>query len=104
MEHIVVFITAPTEEEAGNIAGKIIEEKLAGCVNIIKNIRSIYMWKGKIEDDAEVLMVVKTRRELFERLKDRVREIHSYDVPEIIAVPVQEGSESYLKWLNDVTL
>jgi periplasmic divalent cation tolerance protein len=104
MEHIVVFITAPTEEEAGNIADKIVKEKLAGCVNIIKNIRSIYMWKGNIEDDAEVLMVVKTRRELFKRLKDRIIEIHSYDVPEVIALPVQEGSGSYLKWLNEVTM
>jgi periplasmic divalent cation tolerance protein len=104
MEHIVVFITAPTEEEAGNIADKIVKEKLAGCVNIIKNIRSIYMWQGNIEDDAEVLMVVKTRRELFKRLKDRIIEIHSYDVPEVIALPVQEGSGSYLKWLNEVTM
>jgi periplasmic divalent cation tolerance protein len=104
MEHVVIFITAPTEDEAGNIARKIVEEKLAGCVNIVTNIRSVYMWKEKVEDEREVLMVVKTRRELFGRLKDRVLEMHSYDVPEIIALPVQEGSQSYLNWLNDVTL
>ncbi|MDP3259189.1 MAG: divalent-cation tolerance protein CutA, partial [Thermodesulfovibrionales bacterium] len=77
--------------------------RLAGCVNIIRNIRSIYMWQGKIEDEAEVLMVAKTQRNLFAKLCKRVKELHSYTVPEIIAMPVVEGSEDYLKWLNEVT-
>ncbi len=104
MEFITVFITAPGEQEAGKIALKLVEEKLAGCVNIVNNIRSVYRWKGRIEDDHEVLMILKTRRELFERLKERVVELHSYDVPEIIALPVVAGSEEYLKWLGEETV
>lgn len=103
MEFVVVFITAPGMEEAEKIAGKIVEEKLAGCVNIVNGIRSIYSWKGKIEDDPEVLMIAKTRKDLFDSLKKRVMELHSYDVPEVIAVPVVQGSEDYLNWLRDVT-
>ena len=103
MDNIVVFITASNEEEAAKIARKLVEERLAGCVNIIKGIRSIYAWQGKIEDEAEVLMIAKTQRNLFDKLSQRVKELHSYTVPEIIAMPVVEGSEDYLKWLNEVT-
>lgn len=103
MEAIVVYITAPNEEEAAKIAKTIVEERVAGCVNIVKGIRSIYSWQGKIEDDAEVLMIVKTQRHLFEPLKKRVKELHSYTVPEIIALPIIEGSEDYLNWLKEVT-
>lgn len=103
MEAIVIYITAPTEDEAARIAKTIVEERLAGCINIVKGIRSIYSWQGKIEDDAEVLMIVKTQRHLFEPLKRRVKELHSYTVPEIIASPVVEGSEDYLNWLKEVT-
>ncbi|WP_333656562.1 divalent-cation tolerance protein CutA [Dissulfurispira sp.] len=103
MEAIVVYITAPNEDEAARIAKAIVEERLAGCANIVKGIRSIYSWQGKIEDDAEVLMIVKTQRHLFEPLKRRVKELHSYTVPEIIALPIIEGSEDYLNWLKEVT-
>jgi periplasmic divalent cation tolerance protein len=103
METIVVYITAPNEDEAARIAKAIVEERLAGCINIVKGIRSIYNWQGKIEDDAEVLMIVKTQRHLFEPLKRRVKELHSYTVPEIIALPIIEGSEDYLNWLKEVT-
>jgi len=80
-----------------------VEERLAGCVNIVRNIRSIYRWEGKTEDDQEVLMIAKTRQELFASLVKKVKQIHSYSVPEIIAVPIIEGSEDYLAWLRDVT-
>lgn len=103
MEAIVVYITAPNEDEAVKIARILVEERLAGCINIIKGIRSIYSWHGKIEDDAEVLMIVKTQRYLFEPLKSRVKELHSYTVPEIIALPIIEGSGEYLNWLKEVT-
>jgi periplasmic divalent cation tolerance protein len=102
MEAIVVYITSPNEDEAAKIAKTIVEERLAGCVNIVKGIRSIYSWQGKIEDDTEVLMIVKTHRHLFETLKRRVKELHSYTVPEIIALPIIEGSEDYLNWLKSV--
>ncbi|RJQ21052.1 MAG: divalent-cation tolerance protein CutA [Nitrospiraceae bacterium] len=102
-EEIVVFITAPHEDLAASIARALVESRLAACANIIKGIRSIYAWQGKIEDDSEVLMIVKTRRELFDALSAKVKELHSYEVPEIIALPVTAGSEDYLKWLREST-
>lgn len=103
MEAIVVYITAPNEDEAAKIARAVVEERLAGCVNILRGIRSIYSWQGKTEDDSEVLMIVKTQRHLFEPLKRRVKELHSYTVHEIIAVPVVVGDHGYLEWLREVT-
>lgn len=103
MENLVVFITASAEDEAVKIARAIVEARLVGCVNIVKGIRSIYSWQGKIEDEPEVLMIVKTQRNLFDSLLSKVKELHSYTVPEIIAIPIVEGSEDYLNWLNEVT-
>lgn len=103
MDEIVVFITTSKEDEATKIARALVEARLAGCVNIIKDIRSIYSWQGKIEDEPEVLMVVKTEKTLFDPLMKKVKELHSYTVPEIIAMPIVEGSEDYLKWLKEVT-
>ncbi|MBI4697727.1 MAG: divalent-cation tolerance protein CutA [Nitrospirae bacterium] len=102
-DEIVVYITASNEDEAAQIAKALVEAKLAACVNIIKNIRSIYRWQGKIEDENEVLMIVKTRKELFSVLSLKVKELHSYSVPEIIALPIIEGSEDYLKWIKEAT-
>ncbi len=103
MNDIVVFITAPNEDEAAKISKALVEARLAGCVNIIKNIRSIYSWQGKIEDEKEVLMIVKTQKPLFDSLMKKVEELHSYKVPEIIALPIVDGSVEYLKWLREVT-
>ncbi len=103
MDEIIVFITASSEEEAAKIARALVEARLAGCVNIIKNIRSIYSWQGKIEDGPEVLMIVKTQKSLFDSLTKKVEELHSYTVPEIIVLPIVEGSKDYLKWLREVT-
>ena len=102
-EYIVVLITAPNEEEAAKIARELVANRLAACVNIIGGLRSLYRWQGKIEDEEEVLMVAKTRRELFEGLQKKVKELHSYSVPEIIALPIVGGSEEYLKWLSEET-
>jgi len=101
---MAVLITAPKEEEAVNIAKTLVEEKLAGCINIIRNVRSIYFWQGKIEDDSEVLMIVKTKADLFDKLSERVKSLHSYTVPEIIGIKIKKGSEDYLKWLSEVTI
>ena len=103
MDELVVFITASSEDEAAQIAQALVEAHLAGCVNIIKDIRSVYRWEEKIEDEKEVLMIAKTREGLFQELMKTVKELHSYTVPEIIALPIVEGSEDYLKWLRDVT-
>lgn len=102
-EYIFVFITAPNEEEAAKISRTIVGERLAACVNIIRSVRSIYRWQGRVEDESEVLMIVKTKRTLFERLQGRVKELHSYEVPEIIGLPVIEGSKAYLDWLTQET-
>ncbi|GAB6184046.1 divalent-cation tolerance protein CutA [Thermodesulfovibrio hydrogeniphilus] len=103
MDYLVVLITAPNENEAVSIAKTIVEEKLAACVNIIKDVRSIYSWQGKIEDDSEVLMIVKTRSDLFDELEKRVKSLHSYTIPEIIVLKIKKGSENYLNWISEVT-
>ncbi|MDA8238799.1 MAG: divalent-cation tolerance protein CutA [Nitrospiraceae bacterium] len=102
-EFIIVLITAQKEEEAAEIAKDIVGKKLAACVNIVRGVRSIYRWRGKTEDEEEVLMVVKSRRTLFPDLMKRVKELHRYTVPEIIALPIIEGSEEYLGWLKEET-
>jgi periplasmic divalent cation tolerance protein len=101
---IVILITAPCEEDAVHMAREIVDTGLAGCVNIVSGVRSIYRWEGETQDNAEVLMLVKTRRDLFDTLMKRVKELHSYSVPEIIALPVLEGSGDYLGWLRGVTV
>ncbi len=102
-DEIVVLVTVSSEDEAVSIARALVEAKLAACANIINNVRSIYAWQGKIEDDSELLMVIKTRRSIFSDLAEKVKELHSYDVPEIIALPIIDGSAEYLKWLNEST-
>lgn len=102
-DFVVVLITAPNEDVAAEMAKNIVASRLAACVNIIRNIRSIYRWQGKIEDESEVLMLVKTRKEHFRELEKRVRELHPYAVPEIIALPIIEGFEGYLGWLEEET-
>lgn len=103
MDNLIVFITASSEDEASKISRALVEARLAGCVNIIKNIRSIYSWEEKIEDETEVLMIAKTQKNLFDSLMKKVKALHSYKVPEIIAMPIVDGSEDYLKWLGQVT-
>ena len=102
MEYIVVFVTAGSMEEGRTIARTLVEEGLAACVNIIDGVRSIYRWKGEICDDEEVFLVIKSRRALFGRLEKRVRELHSYEVPEVIAIPLSAGAEAYLSWMDEV--
>ena len=102
-EYIIVFITAPNEKEAACIGQTIVGERLAACVNIIPSVRSIYRWQGSVEDEQEVLMIAKTRKSLFERLQKRIKELHSYSVPEIIGLPLIEGSKEYLDWLGQET-
>lgn len=102
-EYIIVLITASGEEEGSRIAKELVDKHLAACVNIVRNLRSIYKWKDKIEDENEVLLIAKTRRSLFKGLSEKVKELHSYSVPEIIAIPIIAGSEEYLKWISEET-
>jgi periplasmic divalent cation tolerance protein len=101
-DYIVVYVTAP-EDEAVDLAKTLVEERLVACVNIVPGLRSIYWWRGEIEDEAEVLCIMKTRSNLFESLRDRVRELHSYEVEEIIALPIMAGNPEYLDWIKENT-
>lgn len=103
MQNIVVFITAPDEDTAAKIANAVVGERLCACVNIVRGIRSIYRWQGKIEDESEVLMMAKTTGDKFEALRSRVKEMHPYSVPEIIALPIASGHGPYLDWLASET-
>ena len=100
MEPIVVLITAASRAEAGQIAELLVDARLAGCVQILPEIQSIYRWQGAVARDTEVLLLVKTSRDRFDELDRRVREIHSYDTPEIVALAVTAASKSYLDWLQ----
>ena len=102
-EAVVCLSTASSAEEAETIAKALVGEELAACVNLVPGVRSIYRWQGKIEDGAEVLMVIKTRRELVEPLSRRIKELHSYTVPELVAMSVVAGNPDYLQWLVDST-
>jgi periplasmic divalent cation tolerance protein len=100
---IITFITAPSEEEATKIATTLVEEKLVACVNIIPKIRSVYWWEGKVCQEDEVMLVSKSTKSLFPAIMDRVKSLHSYQVPEIISFPISEGLPEYLNWIEDVT-
>ena len=101
---IIVLITAPSKDEGRNISKVLLEKKCAACINIISPINSLYTWKGAVEDDEEVLLVVKSRLELFEdHLIPTVLEVHPYEVPEIIALPIIQGLASYLDWIDENT-
>ncbi len=102
-EFVVVFVTAPDADVAANLAKTLVAEKLVACVNILPGLRSIYAWEGKVCDEGEVLCVMKTRRALFAAVRERVAASHPYQVPEIIGLPLVEGSAPYLAWLLDET-
>ena len=102
-EFIVFLVTCGSEEEALKIANALVEGHLAACVNLISPVRSIYRWEGKIWDEKEWLLVIKTQKQRFEELEKKVRSLHSYSVPEIISLPITEGSSAYLNWLEEMT-
>src|SRR5918996_5642405 len=100
-EFIIVYVTAGSAEEADRLAQSLVGDRLAACVNRIKSVQSVYRWQGEVEQSNEELLVIKTRKELFPALETRVRELHSYSVPEIIALPVVAGSSGLLIWLGE---
>ena len=99
----VILCTVPDPEVGASIARRIVDEKLAACVSIVPGVRSIYSWKGKVEDGAEALLVVKARSDRFEVLRRRIAELHPYEVAEIVALPVEACHEPYLAWAMEVT-
>lgn len=100
-DKIVVFSTCATEAEAEKVARALVEARVAACVNIVPGARSIYRWRGAIESAAEWLLVIKSSRALFAPLRAALEKAHSYEVPEVLAVPVVEGAPNYLNWLEE---
>ena len=97
---VVILITSGSWEEAGRIARSLVEERWAACVNLIPSIRSIFCWEGKVCEESETLLVVKSKRSRYKGLEARVKQLHSYQVPEVIALPIVAGSEDYLGWVG----
>ena len=96
---VIVLVTVPNAEVADKLGEALVGERLAACVNVVEGVRSIYRWKGAIERDEELLCVCKTTRAALERLRARVVELHPYEVPEVIALPIEAGHAPYLAWI-----
>jgi periplasmic divalent cation tolerance protein len=97
----LVLTTAASAEEARQLAHALVEQRLAGCVNIVSSMESIYRWEGKVETASECLLLIKTTAETFPRLRDALLRLHSYDVPECVCLAIEDGSEAYLQWLGE---
>jgi len=100
VSYLIVLMTASSREEATRIVRALLEERLIACGNIVESVCSLFWWKGKIEEEKEVLAIMKTSEGLFKRLSGRVAELHSYEAPEVLAFPIVDGSPSYLEWLK----
>jgi periplasmic divalent cation tolerance protein len=100
---LLVFTTLPSADAAVEVARVLVEERLAACASLLPAVRSIYRWQEKLHDENEVLLLIKTRSEQLERLKLRILEVHPYEVPEVLAVPVESGYQPYLDWLAGET-
>jgi periplasmic divalent cation tolerance protein len=102
-DEIIVLITASNKDEAAIIGTALVEGHLAACVNIVPEVRSLFVWKGKAQDEREALLIVKSRLLLLDDLITRVKALHSYDVPEVVALPIVGGSREFLDWLRETT-
>jgi periplasmic divalent cation tolerance protein len=100
---IVVLVTAASKQEAARIGRALVKAELAACVNVLPGIRSIFRWEGKVSEEREVLLIVKSRNDLFGRLAAEVKRLHSYQVPEVIAFPIVHGAADYLAWIHKST-
>ena len=100
---IVAFVTTNTEREASSLAQKIVQEKLAACVNIVPQIRSVYEWEGEIHDEQEHLLIIKSLKSKQDKLKGFIEKHHSYEVPEFVAIDIDDALPDYLQWVRDVT-
>lgn len=97
----IVLTTAGSQEEAHKIARALVENKLAACVNIVPQVESVYRWQGKVESATEWLLIIKTQAEAFERVRDALKELHSYELPECVMITIDDGSKGYLQWIRD---
>lgn len=99
MKNCVIYCTVPNEFNANLIATSLVEENLAACINILPSVTSVYKWEGIVQTDNELLLIIKTREERFDAVKAKIKELHEYTVPEIIALPIVHGSEEYQNWI-----
>lgn len=103
MSETITFVTCKDRRQAAAIARSLVKEKLAACVNVVPGVTSIYRWEGRVEEAREVLLVIKSRRALSKRLVARVRALHSYEVPEVVTIPIAAGNPAYLRWVREST-
>jgi periplasmic divalent cation tolerance protein len=102
-EPLVVLCTCPDEATAGRIARALVEERLAACANALPGVVSTYRWKGELQEDREVLLLIKSNAGVWDALETRIRELHPYELPEVVAVPIVRGSAAYLSWLQSAS-
>ncbi|MCX5781185.1 MAG: divalent-cation tolerance protein CutA [Elusimicrobia bacterium] len=103
MENIVIFITCANLKEAEKISKQLLEKKLTACANLVRGVSSRYWWKGKIQKSNEIMLIMKSRKRLFKKIISEVKKNHSYEVPEIIALPIIAGNPEYLEWIKEST-
>lgn len=102
-EYVIVLTTLPTDADGAAFGRTLVGERLAACVNLLPPMSSVYRWEGQVEQDTERQVIVKTSRERVPALWDRIRELHPYEVPEFIVLPITDGSDAYLRWLGEST-
>ena len=99
-DKIVVLTTCNSQEQAAHLARQLVELRLAACVNIVPGVRSFYRWQDEVKKESEVVVLIKSRRDVFDKLRAAIASTHSYEVPEVLALPVVDGSEAYLNWID----
>ena len=104
MEFIVIYCTVPNKKEGKEIAIKLVEKKLVACVNIIDHVESVFSWDGELSEAKEAMLMIKTKKELFDKIQFIISDMHSYNVPEIIAIPIVAAEDTYLKWIEHETI
>ncbi len=97
---LIVLVTAASNQEAASLSETLVTEHLAACVNMVSNVQSVYWWDGKLNQDSEVLLIIKTTDQQYEKLESRIKQLHSYATPEVIALRIERGSTAYLEWLR----
>jgi len=100
-QYLLVLTTIGSEEDAARLGRSLVEKRLVACVNMVGPVRSVFLWKGKMEDESERLLLMKTRADRYAELETAIQELHPYDVPEVIAIPIERGSQAYLSWVDE---
>ena len=103
MKYCTVYCTAPNKEDAERISTELVKKKLVACCNIIEGVTSVFVWQGELNKDEEVLIIMKTRTELFKKVRTEIKKLHKYEVPEIIAMPIEAVNDDYAKWMDEQT-